>query len=126
MNAAIVPMVNAAISAFSSTTLPLATFTRCAVAFIDEQAAELLFRHKVIRLLQGVGLLSDERIDLSLFRGQRQVVSELEQKRLLGGLTRRALEGAQLPPTAAVGSLLLGQQPLGPVTFRRATVDCRA
>ena len=36
------------------------------VAFVDEHAAELLFRHKVIRLLQGVGLLSEERTRLLL------------------------------------------------------------
>jgi hypothetical protein len=36
------------------------------VAFVDEHAAELLFRHKVIRLLQGVGLLSEERTELLL------------------------------------------------------------
>ncbi len=33
-------------------------------AFVDEHAAELLFRHKVIRMLQGVGLLSEERTEL--------------------------------------------------------------
>ncbi len=31
------------------------------VPYVDEHAAELLFRHKVLRLLQGAGLLSDER-----------------------------------------------------------------
>ena len=36
------------------------------VPFIDEHAAELIFRHKVIRLLQGEGLLSDERTELLL------------------------------------------------------------
>ena len=36
------------------------------VALVDEQAAELLFRHKVIRLLQDVGLLSEERTRLLL------------------------------------------------------------
>ncbi len=36
------------------------------VAFVDEHVAELLFRHKVIRLLQGVGLLSQERTELLL------------------------------------------------------------
>ncbi len=36
------------------------------VGFVDEHSAELLFRHKVMRLLQGVGLLSDERIELLL------------------------------------------------------------
>jgi hypothetical protein len=35
-------------------------------SFVDEHAAELLFRHKVIRLLQGVGLLSEERTELLL------------------------------------------------------------
>ena len=36
------------------------------VAFVDERPAELLFRHKVIRLLQRVGLLSHERTELLL------------------------------------------------------------
>jgi hypothetical protein len=36
------------------------------VAFVDERSAELLFRHKVIRLLQGLGLLSQERTELLL------------------------------------------------------------
>jgi len=36
------------------------------VPYIDEHAAELLFRHKVIRLLQDEGLLSEERTELLL------------------------------------------------------------
>jgi hypothetical protein len=36
------------------------------VAFVDERSAELLFRHKVIRLRQRVGLLSEERTELLL------------------------------------------------------------
>jgi hypothetical protein len=36
------------------------------VAFVDEHSAELLYRHKVMRLLQDEGLLSDERIELLL------------------------------------------------------------
>jgi hypothetical protein len=36
------------------------------IAFVDEHAAQLLFRHKVIKLLQGVGLLSQERTELLL------------------------------------------------------------
>jgi hypothetical protein len=36
------------------------------VPFVDERPAELLFRHKVIRLLQGLELLSDERTELLL------------------------------------------------------------
>jgi len=36
------------------------------VAFVDEHSAELLFRHKVIRLLQDAGLLSQERTELLL------------------------------------------------------------
>ena len=36
------------------------------IAFVDEASAELLFRHKVIRLLQVVGLLSEERTELLL------------------------------------------------------------
>jgi hypothetical protein len=37
-----------------------------AVPYVDEHAAELLFRHKVIRLLQDEGLLSEERTELLL------------------------------------------------------------
>jgi hypothetical protein len=33
---------------------------------VDEHAAELLFRHKVMRLLQDVGLLTEERTELLL------------------------------------------------------------
>ena len=33
---------------------------------MDESAAELLYRHKVMRLLQGEGLLSEERTELLL------------------------------------------------------------
>ena len=36
------------------------------VAFVDEHSAELLYRHKVMRLLQDEGLLSDERTELLL------------------------------------------------------------
>ena len=36
------------------------------VPYVDEHSAELLFRHKVIRLLQGEGLLSEERTELLL------------------------------------------------------------
>jgi hypothetical protein len=36
------------------------------VAFVDEQPAELLYRHKVMRLLRDEGLLSDERTGLLL------------------------------------------------------------
>jgi hypothetical protein len=36
------------------------------VAYVDEHAAELLFRHKVMRLLQDVGLLTEERTGLLL------------------------------------------------------------
>jgi len=36
------------------------------VAFVDEHPAELLYRHKVMRLLQDEGLLSDERTELLL------------------------------------------------------------
>ncbi len=36
------------------------------VPYVDEHAAELLFRHKVLRLLQGAGLLSEERTELLL------------------------------------------------------------
>jgi ribosomal protein S27E len=36
------------------------------VPYVDEHAAELLFRHKVLRLLQDEGLLSEERTELLL------------------------------------------------------------
>jgi hypothetical protein len=36
------------------------------VAFVDEHSAELLYRHKVMRLLQDEGLLSDDRTELLL------------------------------------------------------------
>ena len=36
------------------------------VPYVDEHAAELLFRHKVMRLLQDVGLLTEERTELLL------------------------------------------------------------
>ena len=36
------------------------------MAFVDEHSAELLFRHKVIRFLQGVGLLAEDRTELLL------------------------------------------------------------
>jgi hypothetical protein len=36
------------------------------VAYVDEHAAELLYRHKVMRLLQDVGLLTRERTELLL------------------------------------------------------------
>jgi hypothetical protein len=36
------------------------------VPFVDEHSAELLFRHKVMRLLQDEGLLSEERTELLL------------------------------------------------------------
>ncbi len=36
------------------------------VAYVDEHAAELLFRHKVMRMLQDVGLLTEERTELLL------------------------------------------------------------
>ena len=36
------------------------------VPFVDERSAELLFRHKVMRLLQDEGLLSEERTELML------------------------------------------------------------
>ena len=37
-----------------------------AVAYIDEHAAELLYRHKVMRMLRDEGLLTDERTELLL------------------------------------------------------------
>ena len=36
------------------------------VPYVDEHSAELLFRHKVMRMLQGEGLLSEERSELLL------------------------------------------------------------
>jgi hypothetical protein len=35
-------------------------------AYVDEHAAQLLFRHKSMRLLQRVGLLTEERTELLL------------------------------------------------------------
>ena len=47
------------------------------VAFVDEHPAELLYRHKVMRLLQDEGLLSDERTELlaRCARGDSRVAS---------------------------------------------------
>jgi hypothetical protein len=47
------------------------------VAFVDEHSAELLYRHKVMRLLQDEGLLSDERTELlaRCARGDSHVAS---------------------------------------------------
>jgi len=42
------------------------------VPYVDEGAAEELFRHKVLALLRGRGLLSEERIDLLLSWGTTQ------------------------------------------------------
>jgi hypothetical protein len=36
------------------------------LAYVDEHAAELLYRHKVMRLLQEEGLLNEERTELLL------------------------------------------------------------
>ena len=36
------------------------------IAYVDENAAELLYRHKVMRMLQGEGLLAEERTELLL------------------------------------------------------------
>jgi len=36
------------------------------IAYVDENAAELLYRHKVMRMLQGEGLLTEERTELLL------------------------------------------------------------
>lgn len=45
------------------------------VGYVDEHAAELLFRHKVMRLLQDVGLLTEERTELLLSKRCRNVPS---------------------------------------------------
>jgi len=64
------------------------------VAFVDEQTAELLFRHKVIRLLQGVGLLSQERTALLLswrhtgFSVHNRVIVEPEDQPAVERLAR--------------------------------------
>jgi len=64
------------------------------VAFVDEHAAELLFRHKVIRLLQGVGLLSEERTEVLLswrhtgFSIHNRVVVEPEDQPAVERLAR--------------------------------------
>jgi len=36
------------------------------VPYMDQHSAELLFRHKVMRFLQGEGLLTEERSELLL------------------------------------------------------------
>jgi len=64
------------------------------VAFVDEHAAELLFRHKVIKLLQGVGLLSEERTELLVswrhtgFSVHNRVRVEPEDQRAVERLAR--------------------------------------
>jgi hypothetical protein len=64
------------------------------VAFVDEHSAELLFRHKVIRLLQGVGLLLQERTELLLswrhtgFSIHNRVVVEPEDQPAVERLAR--------------------------------------
>ncbi|MCG6948964.1 MAG: hypothetical protein LJE93_08655 [Acidobacteria bacterium] len=47
------------------------------VAYVDEHSAELLYRHKVLRLLQDEGLLSEERTELlaRCARGDSRVAS---------------------------------------------------
>ena len=64
------------------------------VAYVDEHAAELVFRHRVIRLLQGVGLLSEERTALLLswrhtgFSVHDRVVAEPEDQPAVERLAR--------------------------------------
>mgnify|MGYP001826475941 CR=1 FL=1 len=64
------------------------------VAFVDEHSAELLFRHKVIRVLRNVGLLSEERTQLLLswrhtgFSVQNRVVVEPEDQAAVERLAR--------------------------------------
>lgn len=64
------------------------------VAFVDEGSAELLYRHKVIRLLQGAGLLSQERTALLLswrhtgFSVHNRVRVELEDRPAVERLAR--------------------------------------
>jgi len=64
------------------------------VAFVDEHAADLLFRHKVIRLLSGVGLLSEERTAVLLswcrtgFSVHNRVIVEPEDQPAVERLAR--------------------------------------
>ena len=51
------------------------------VPYIDERAAELLFRHKVMRLLQGESLLSEERSPAST---PQTKIEECSLRELLG------------------------------------------
>ena len=67
------------------------------VPYVDERSAELLFRHKVLRLLQDEGLLSEERTNLLLswrhtgFSVHTQVRVEPEDSQALERLTRYIL-----------------------------------
>jgi len=88
------------------------------VAFVDEHAAELLFRHKVIRLLQGVGLLSDERTELLLswrhtgFSVHNRVRVEPEDEAAVERLARYIMR----PP---ISLERLGWDGVGEVRYRR-------
>jgi hypothetical protein len=64
------------------------------VPYVDERSAELLFRHKVMRLLQDEGLLSEERSELLLswrhtgFSVHNRVVVEPEDQAAVERLAR--------------------------------------
>jgi hypothetical protein len=85
---------------------------------VDEHAAELLFRHKVIRLLQGVGLLSDERTALLLswrhsgFSVHNRVRVEPEDQAAVERLARYIMR----PP---ISLERLGWDGVGEVRYRR-------
>ncbi len=51
------------------------------IAYVDENTAELLYRHKVMRMLQGEGLLTEEDTDgLRLTWGNGKVVVKLVER----------------------------------------------
>jgi hypothetical protein len=88
------------------------------VAFVDEHSAELLFRHKVIRLLQGVGVLSQERTELLLswrhtgFSIHNRVVVEPEDQPAVERLARYIMR----PPVSLERMAWDG---VGEVNYRR-------
>ena len=70
--------------------------------YLDTKAAELLFRHKVIRLLDKEGLLSQERIELLLswqehtgFSAHKAVAVEPEDPEAVERLARMSFDAKQ-------------------------------
>jgi hypothetical protein len=90
------------------------------VPYVDEHAAELLFRHKVLRLLQDEGLLSEERTELLLswrhtgFSVHTRVRVEPEDTQALERLARYILR----PPISLERMQWDGR---GEVSYRRKT-----